>query len=154
MLSDFPGKERKNTKNRKSRESGTDKASIWRFRIGDAVVIALAVCVSLALIGFFVLPKKQEPVKTAKAQVWQYGQLLYELPLNEDTEKTVTGLFTNVITVKDGKVFVSESDCPGKDCVHMGSLDRGGWSIVCLPNRMEIIVTETQEENPVDSVVR
>ncbi len=37
-----------------------------------------------------------------------------------------------VIEVKDGKVRVTESDCPYKICVKQGWIDRG--SIVCLPN--------------------
>ena len=31
-----------------------------------------------------------------------------------------------------------EADCPGKDCVHTGSISKAGSAIVCLPNRLEI----------------
>lgn len=36
-------------------------------------------------------------------------------------------------------VRVSASDCPTQDCVHTGTITRGGQSIVCLPAR--IIIT-------------
>lgn len=31
---------------------------------------------------------------------------------------------------------VSESDCPGRDCVHTGTITRAGQSIVCLPEQV------------------
>ena len=33
---------------------------------------------------------------------------------------------------------VSESDCPGQDCVHSGAVSRAGQSIVCLPARIVV----------------
>ena len=42
---------------------------------------------------------------------------------------------TNVITVKDGKVAVTEADCPDGYCMERGFCS-GGAQIVCLPNRL------------------
>ena len=33
-------------------------------------------------------------------------------------------------------IRVSRSDCPTQDCVHTGTITRGGQSIVCLPARI------------------
>lgn len=35
-------------------------------------------------------------------------------------------------------VRVREADCPTRDCVHTGTITRGGQSIVCLPARVII----------------
>jgi len=35
-------------------------------------------------------------------------------------------------------VTVTEADCPTQDCVHSGTIRRGGQSIVCLPGRIII----------------
>lgn len=35
-------------------------------------------------------------------------------------------------------VQVTASDCPTQDCVHTGTITRGGQSIVCLPARVVI----------------
>jgi len=49
-------------------------------------------------------------------------------------------LSLDVVTYPDtAGICVSASDCPTQDCVHTGTVTRGGQSIVCLPAR--IIVT-------------
>ena len=83
--------------------------------------------------------------------VYQDGKLVKELSLSDTTEFTVEGDYTNVISVKDGKAAITESDCPGTDCVHSGWIHDAGRSIVCLPNRVEIRIEGASE---VDFVVR
>ena len=83
--------------------------------------------------------------------VYQDGKLIKEISLSDTTEFTVEGDYTNVISVKDGKAAITESDCPGTDCVHSGWIHEAGRSIVCLPNRVEIRIEGASE---VDFVVR
>ena len=83
--------------------------------------------------------------------VYQDGKLVKEISLSDTTEFTVEGDYTNVISVKDGKAAITESDCPGTDCVHSGWIHDAGCSIVCLPNRVEIRIEGASE---VDFVVR
>lgn len=44
------------------------------------------------------------------------------------------------LTVEFGPegVWVETADCPTQDCVHTGTINRGGQSIVCLPARIII----------------
>ena len=58
-------------------------------------------------------------------------------PSSERMEFDVTGRYANHVVIEGGGVRVARSDCPGKECVHMGEL-RGAGVIVCLPNRMVI----------------
>ena len=74
------------------------------------------------------------------AQVWQDGTLVREVPLSVNQTFQVRGDYTNTVTVREGRIAVTHSDCPTNDCVHMGWLHDGGI-IVCLPNRVEIRLT-------------
>ena len=82
---------------------------------------------------------------------YQEGALTKELSLDSDVEFVIEGDYKNVITIKDGKAAITESDCPGTDCVHSGWIHEAGRSIVCLPNRVELRIEGTSE---VDFVVR
>ena len=105
--------------------------------------LLLAVCVALSI--FFFLPRQAD-----RAEVYSDGKLLYTLPLSADRQITVkTELGTNVITVQDGKIAVTEASCPDHYCMHRGFCDNG-LQIVCLPNKLEIRFTGEQE---VDGVV-
>ena len=44
----------------------------------------------------------------------------------------------NVIEVEDGRVRVSDADCPNGYCVRQGWVTGGAVPIVCLPNRLLI----------------
>ena len=47
--------------------------------------------------------------------IYQDGALVKELSLDSDTEVVIEGEYENVVTVKDGKVAITKSDCPGTD---------------------------------------
>lgn len=75
---------------------------------------------------------------------WEYVQVLVDgkplctLALGVDQQRVVETEFgRNVITVKDGKVAVTQADCPDGYCMARGWCV-GGPQIVCLPNRLVI----------------
>lgn len=70
-------------------------------------------------------------------EIYQDGQLLRRISLAEDAVFEVTGAFSNTITVRNGAASVTDSNCPGGDCMRAG-WTQGEKSIVCLPNRMEL----------------
>ena len=108
-----------------------------RFQKWDIAVIAAILVMALAVFAAF-LPREDAPA--AYAEIYQDGKLLKTVMLSEDQEFTVTGRYTITVTVCDGKIAVTHSDCPGGDCVSCGWLDGAGRSIVCLPNALEIRV--------------
>ena len=78
-----------------------------------------------------------------RAEIFLDGELVKTVKLTQEQTFVVEGQYRSTVCVKDGKIAVCASDCPGKDCVHSGWIGSGGRSIVCLPNRMEIrIVAE------------
>ena len=50
----------------------------------------------------------------------------------------------NVVTVKDGKIGVTEATCPDHYCMNRGFCS-SGTQIVCLPNRLVIRFVGEQE---------
>lgn len=76
------------------------------------------------------------PTQAASVEVWSEGELIKTLSLEKDQTLTVeTETGRNVVTVKDGKVAVTEATCPDKVCMHRGWCS-GGAQIVCLPNKL------------------
>ena len=123
------------------------------FRKGDAVAIAAVVLAALGMIAYFLLSVNGQ--EAAVAKVYQNGQVIHELRMDRDADIVVDGEYKNRIVVKDGKVAILESSCPGEDCVHSGWISRPGRSIVCLPNRVEIrLEGGTAAEDDVDIVLQ
>lgn len=116
-----------------------------RLQKWDLAAIAGILLVAVVLFCLF-LPRESG----ACAEVYQDGRLVRRVFLSEDQEFTVTGKYTNTVTVRNGKIAVTASDCPGGDCVGCGWQKNAGKSIVCLPNALEIRVTSGGE---VDFVV-
>lgn len=116
---------------------------------GDIFAIVLVAALAILVSVFFWTRVGSE--EGSMVSVYQEGELIKEIPLNEPAEFLVEGVYTNKILVKDGKTAIVESDCPGTDCVHSGWIHEAGRSIVCLPNRVEVRIEGASE---VDFVVR
>ena len=121
-----------------------------RFRKGDLLAAALVLALAVALTVWLAI--RAAAVDTAQARIYLGGELVAQLPLDRDGTYEVEGDYHNTVTVKDGKVAVTHSDCPGGDCLHSGWISTAGRSIVCLPNRMEIRL-EGVESDGVDIVI-
>lgn len=118
------------------------------FQKGDIFAI---VAVILLAILMFVLFLPGESRGAVCAEIYRDGELLQTVPLDQDQEFVLTGTYNNTVTVRDGQIAVTESDCPGTDCVSCGWIGSSGRSIVCLPNGIEIRVVS--ESGDVDFVV-
>ena len=120
----------------------------FALRKGDWLAVAVVLLLAAAIALFFFPREKQGEVF---AEIYQNGEKIQTLSLAEDQSFTVTGRYTHEITVADGRISISHSDCPGEDCVHSGSIGSTGRSIVCLPNKLEIRIVS--QEGDVDFVV-
>ena len=118
-------------------------------RKGDLLAVALVVLIGLFTAVCFI--PTDQPAESQIVQIFQDGQLLKELPLQSNEVVSVDGTYHNTVTIQNGKVAITESDCPGKDCVHSGWAGEASKVIVCLPNRVEIRIVGSAE---VDFVVR
>lgn len=121
---------------------------LLQFQKGDYAAIALVVLLAL-VVGMMFLPGRS--ADPAAVEVYHDGVLVKSIPLTAEESFTVQGEYTNVITVSQGRVSITYSDCPGMDCVHSGSITSVGRSLVCLPNALEVRVVGKSDD--VDFVV-
>ena len=93
----------------------------------------LALCLGLG--SLLLLPGEE----ATHAKITREGKLLKTVDLRMDQTFTVeseNGGY-NVITVRDGKIGVTEATCPDHYCMHRGMCSSGA-QIVCLPNKLVI----------------
>ena len=85
------------------------------------------------------------------AEIVSDGQLMHTVDLRIDREITISAYNggRNTITIKDGKIAVTDATCPDHYCMHRGYCN-SGTQIVCLPNRL---VIRFVGEQPIDAVV-
>ena len=118
---------------------------------GDAVVIFFVLMLAVLIGVVFVRTTGTDKGETVV--IYRDGSKVQEISLYEDTEILIENSYTNKVMVKDEKVAIVESDCPGMDCVHSGWIGGKGRSLVCLPNRVEIRI-EGEMDSEVDFIVR
>lgn len=62
---------------------------------------------------------------------------------NEEGEYTISsGKKSNILVIKDGTAFIKSADCPDKICVHHRPISKVGETIVCLPHKLVVEITE------------
>lgn len=109
---------------------------LWtNFKKGDIVAIA-AVVVLAAVVFFAFVPR--EKASAPMAEIYLNGELVKTVSLSANQEFTLSGDYTNTISIRDQKIAITRADCPGEDCVSSGWQHSAGRSIVCLPNGLEI----------------
>ena len=90
-------------------------------------------------------PESFSQWKSGPAAVVQYnGEIIHRLPLNRETSVVVgdrDGDY-NIVTVKDGKVSVTEANCPDQICVYIGQISTVEEVIACLPHGMIVYIEE------------
>ena len=108
------------------------------FRRGD--VIAVAAVLLAAALSLLLLPERKSAGGTAVVSV--NGVEVRTIDLSGEARDIELSELPYPMTlhVENGTIRVSESGCPGQDCVRQGAVSRDGESIVCLPNRVTIAV--------------
>ena len=108
----------------------------------DFLIIAIA----LILAGIFLLitinGKRGESV-----EIVVDGEVTAVFTLDSDTEYRVdTPEGWNIIKIHGGTVSVIESDCPNQICVKHKEISKSGESIICLPHKIIVRITGTNQE--------
>ena len=88
-------------------------------------------------------------------QVSVSGNITETLPLNTDTELEIKGESsgTCLLVIENGEAYVKSADCPDGTCVKTGRISKNGQSIICLPNKIVIMVVNENDEDGVDAVL-
>lgn len=115
----------------------------------------LFLLVLLAIIGVGFLIQRYFFGKTgATAIIERDGETISELDLSKDTELVLDdgNGGSNTITVKNGKIAVTDANCPDLVCVHTGSISQTGEVIACLPHKLIITISE-KKNSDLDAIV-
>ncbi len=112
---------------------------------GDWGVIGILLI--FAGIGFGLNLKRD--ISTSELVVVEHNnKVIYKLPLNQNRSIAVSGDVGGlVLQIKNKKVWVSQSHCAQKICMHMGKISHPGQIIVCVPNRIVIQITGEDKFN-------
>lgn len=109
----------------------------------DFLVIGLILFLALGLgvVAFLDMKPAQS------LYVFVDGELYGKYSLLENQEIKIGD--TNVCEIVDGKVRMTQANCPDQICVHTAAISRDGMTIVCLPNRVVLeIKNETEDGEP------
>ncbi len=117
------------------------KTKTWIILIAAILVVSIGLSLPL-LLG-------QSPASAAKITL--DGKVIATLDLSLDQVlevPTPDGGF-NTVTVKNGKIAVTDTNCPDQYCVHRGFCNSGA-PVVCLPHKLIITFVGPTE---IDGVV-
>lgn len=94
--------------------------------------------------------------KTAKtAEIIQNGEVirivdLQNVPKPYEFEVISPDGGYNTVRVEYGKIGIVHASCPDQICVKQGFIANGVLPVVCLPNRLSVVITD--DSNDLDAV--
>ncbi len=109
------------------------------FKKADLLLLLCILLASSLLLTLSLLPREKGKVAIVKCDGEEIGRYSlhekFEIPI-----KTNSG--ENLLIIDDGTAYIKDANCPDKLCVHQGAISDIGDSIICLPHRVSITVTE------------
>lgn len=114
-----------------------DDLDFYRFSKFDLILVILVLFFSGFLIFRTTLYRVRQSAQAAKAVIYQDSHILESVDLSKDSLFSILNGKMQ-IKVKDGKIRVTQADCPQHLCVNMGWIEYSGQSIVCVPNKILI----------------
>jgi len=108
----------------------------------DVILIAGILIVAIVVFAVVKLTQKQG----SYAVIAVDGVEIQEINLSKDGVYTLNG-GTNTLEIRDGRAHMVDADCPDKLCMYMGYIDSDGQAIICLPNRLTVVVRTPEDKN-------
>lgn len=110
----------------------------------------IMVVLGFSILMFLLMNANKKDVNTAV--VYYDNDEVMSMSLSENKEYIVEGeLGEVIIEVKDNKVRVNEENSPRHLCSKQGWISKQNESIICLPNRIIIMI---KAEDDLDAVVK
>ncbi len=135
------------------------------FRKADIILLVVLVVIGLAASAVLAM-SRTEAGKNAKVVIESNGKTYAEYSLYADETVTVPAPkqfavdapdvsdpeasadarydYYNVVKISGGEVSVTEASCKNQVCVKHGSITHVGETIVCLPNRLVVRITDPE----------
>ncbi len=113
--------------------------------ICSVIVFTLIILVAITLIN-----------KTgSEVIIEQNSKQVAVLDLNKDQEYNLYNgdKICNTVIIKNGEAYMIYADCKDKICVNHNKISKNNESIICLPNKVIVTVTNSKN-NDVDGVAK
>lgn len=129
--------------------TGKDRLNRY-FGKNDIILLSL---IAVFVVALFIIQILFSLNKASIISVTLDGRLYGEYSLEEDQVIPIMSGDERIgeVTVEKGKAYMSYATCPDHLCMKQGQIDSRSQSIVCLPNRIIISVTEG-EDPEIDSM--
>lgn len=118
-------------------------------------IIALVVIIMMAFVGIGYLIYINSMDNNRYVNIYVERKLYKSIKLDETVDLIIeitTEHGYNKIHIHDNGVEVIEADCPNKDDVRQGFVKMPGFPIICVPNRLKIIIEDKTAE-PINDAV-
>lgn len=106
-------------------------------RKADIILLVILIILGLGVSFWIYSGAKSGQVAVVKVDGKEYGR--YSLNKNRVIHLHQKG-HTNEITIKNGYVQMTFSDCHNQNCVHQGPIKDTSQTVVCLPNKVTITI--------------
>ena len=121
--------------------------SLFKENIKWIFVLLLLIVLSIITVIIY----KHNSGKSVTAQIIQNGQVIQTIDLQNikgpcDFEVVSNNGGYNTIHIENGKIGVVSASCPDKICVKRGLIADGSLPIVCLPNRLSVVIANGNDE--------
>lgn len=82
------------------------------------------------------------------------GEVIETLSLEQDAERVYEfDSETNTLVIEDGKAKITDANCPDGICSQHKSINKSGESIICLPHKLVVTVSNDKEnDDDIDAV--
>ncbi|MGI6240239.1 MAG: NusG domain II-containing protein [Christensenellales bacterium] len=107
----------------------------------------LILILALVAIGAAAIVIMQPRGDAAMAELYVAGESIWSCPLDSAGEYRAGNV---LVEVAGGRARIAHSDCRDQTCVNMGWISRAGQSVVCLPNKLSVVLTG---EDALDAVL-
>lgn len=105
------------------------------FRKADLFLYAILILAFFAIFVF--IPSTQGE----HVEIYSDGKLYGTYDINTNIQLKINSQEGyNIVVIDNKKVYVSEADCPGKDCVAHSAISKSNQYIVCAPNRLIVVI--------------
>jgi len=106
----------------------------------DIILISFILLLALTIFFIFKLNSKDGNFVTVSVN----GKITNSYPLSNNTETVIKSNvgFENVLVIENGVAFVKSANCRDKICVHHRKISKTGETIVCLPHKVVIEITD------------
>ncbi len=98
--------------------------------------MVLVCCVFIFVAAFLICGKSKNGGTTVTVK--EANQVVFKGSVFEENSVILDG---NIISIKNGTVFMKEADCKHQICVKHKKIENAGESIICLPNRVVVTIS-------------